>query len=108
MSLVSREIPAMSRCRVHTPHEVTAPGREDEGGSPDTVVDALLDLVFPFDIPPSQSLSHICDGRLKGDQRLKNSRLCLALGTGEPGNGAKGQDEEEADQKTPPVLRIHY
>jgi hypothetical protein len=29
--------------------------------------------------------------------------LILALGTGEPGHGAKGQDEEEADQKTPPA-----
>jgi hypothetical protein len=32
--------------------------------------------------------------------------LCLALGSGEPGYGAKGQDEEEADQKTPPARKL--
>jgi hypothetical protein len=26
---------------IHTPHEITAPGREDEGGTPDTVVAML-------------------------------------------------------------------
>ena len=36
-------------------------------------------------------------------RRSKDLRLCLALGTGEPGHGAEGQDEEETDQKTPPA-----
>lgn len=32
--------------------------------------------------------------------------MCIALGSREPGNGAKGQDEEEADQKTPPARTL--
>jgi hypothetical protein len=35
--------------------------------------------------------------------RSSDLRLCLALGTSEPGHGAEGQDEEEANQKTPPA-----
>lgn len=33
---------------------------------------------------------------------MSGLRLCVALGAGEPGHGAEGQDEQEADQKTPP------
>jgi hypothetical protein len=90
--------------RIHTPHEVTAPGREDEGRTPDTVVGHISLL------GPSLTANHLLDSisltlLYVGDERVRvrDLRLCVALRAGEPGYGAKGQDEEEADQKTPPV-----
>jgi hypothetical protein len=58
-----------------------------------------ISLLSPSHDTPLSCVSCVGDERV----RARDLRLCIALGTGEPGYGAKGQDEEEADQKTPPA-----